>query len=357
MKLGARILKTGIAITLALWLATLLNLPSPVFAGISAIFAIQPTIYRSYLSIIEQIQANIIGASIAILFGLIFGPHPFVIGFTAVIVIALNIRLKLQNTIPVSLVTVIAILESPGEHFIEFSLIRFATIILGVLAAFIVNMVFIPPKYETKLYHRIVENTEEIIKWIRINSRHISEHSVLKDDIEKFKDNIIKLDQLYLHYKEERSYFKKNTLAKTRKLVIFRQLLNTTRRALDMLKRLHRLENEFHHMPKEFQQIFIAELDYLLNYHETILLKFIGKIKPSVPDEFMQEGALNKSELFESFLRLKAEYEDENYVYNILPLVTSIMDYSEHLEHLDVLMNSFQTYHKEENELDIPEAK
>ena len=32
MKLGARILKTGIAITLALFACILLNLPSPVFA-------------------------------------------------------------------------------------------------------------------------------------------------------------------------------------------------------------------------------------------------------------------------------------------------------------------------------------
>lgn len=32
MKLGARIFKTGIAISLALFLATLLDLPTPVFA-------------------------------------------------------------------------------------------------------------------------------------------------------------------------------------------------------------------------------------------------------------------------------------------------------------------------------------
>ncbi|MCY7601029.1 aromatic acid exporter family protein, partial [Bacillus altitudinis] len=38
MKLGARILKTGIAIVLALYLATWLGLPIPVFAGIAAVF-------------------------------------------------------------------------------------------------------------------------------------------------------------------------------------------------------------------------------------------------------------------------------------------------------------------------------
>lgn len=72
MKLGARILKTGIAIVLALLLARLLQLPSPVFAGIAAIFAVQPTIYQSYLSIIEQVQGNLIGAITAVLFVLPF---------------------------------------------------------------------------------------------------------------------------------------------------------------------------------------------------------------------------------------------------------------------------------------------
>ena len=73
MKLGARIVKTGVAIVFALFLADLLNLPAPIFAGIAAIFAIQPSIYRSYLTIIEQIQSNLIGAGVAVIFALIFG--------------------------------------------------------------------------------------------------------------------------------------------------------------------------------------------------------------------------------------------------------------------------------------------
>ncbi|MFD3203724.1 aromatic acid exporter family protein, partial [Bacillus sp. LR_5] len=56
MKLGARIFKTGIAITLALYLASWIGLPAPIFAGIAAIFAIQPSIYRSFLIIIDQVQ-------------------------------------------------------------------------------------------------------------------------------------------------------------------------------------------------------------------------------------------------------------------------------------------------------------
>ncbi|WP_121664485.1 aromatic acid exporter family protein [Metabacillus litoralis] len=354
MKLGARILKTGIAITLALFLATVLQLPSPAFAGISAIFAIQPTIYRSYLSIIEQVQANVIGAALAIGFGLIFGSHPFVIGLTAIIVIAINLRLKIESTIPVSLVTVIAILESPGENFIEIASIRFFTVMLGVLAAFIVNLVFIPPKYETKLYNLVTSNTEDIIKWIRVNLRHASEHTVLKDDIEKFKEQMIKLDQLYLNYKEERNYFKRETYSKSRKLVLFRQMIVTTNRALDTLKKLHRLENDLHHMPEHFQKVLVKELDHLLYVHEEALLRFIGKTKTIQSTELLEEDKFNKQHLMDAYMELQ-QNQNSTYFFHLLPLVSTIIDYSEQLEHLDTLIYSFHSYHKQDNEIKLSE--
>ncbi|MBM7605093.1 uncharacterized membrane protein YgaE (UPF0421/DUF939 family) [Metabacillus crassostreae] len=352
MKLGARILKTGIAITLALFLAGILQLPSAAFAGISAIFAIQPTIYRSYLSIIEQVQANVIGAALAIGFGLIFGSHPFVIGLTAIIVIAINIKLKAESTIPVALVTVIAILESPGDNFIEIALIRFFTVLLGVLAAFIVNMVFLPPKYETKLYNRVSVNTEEIIKWIRVNLRQASEHNVLKEDIEKLKEQMIKLDQLYLNYKEERNYFKRESYAKSRKLVLFRQMIVTSNRSLDTLKKLHRLENDLHHMPEEFQKVLKDELDYLLYFHEESLLRFIGKTKIQPSQELTEEGRFNKKQLTKVFMEFHQNHDPTDF-YHLLPLVATIIDYSEQLEHLDTLICSFQNYHKEDNEIKL----
>jgi uncharacterized membrane protein YgaE (UPF0421/DUF939 family) len=349
MKLGARILKTGIAITLALFLATLIGLPAPVFAGIAAVFAIQPSIYRSYLSVIEQFQANVIGAVFAVIFVLLFGNDPFIIGLTAIIVIGLNIKLKIEKTISVSIVTVIAIMESPGEQFIEFSLLRFSTIMLGILSAFIVNLVFIPPKYEKKLYDQNVEQTEEIFKWIRVNTRHVSEHNTLKTEIEKIKENMMKLDQLYLFFKEERNYFQKNKVAKSRKLVLFRQMILTTNKAFDTLRKLHRFENELHHMPTSFQQLFIKEIDDLINFHEQILLRFDGKIKAQQPHhELKSDLDFDKKKVIDAFLQHQdsEDLETQDNWYQLLSLVSSIIDYSDQLEHLDLLIASYQTYHQ-----------
>ncbi len=356
MKFGARILKTGIAIVLSLLLAELLGLPSPVFAPIAAIFAIKPTIYRSYLTIIEQIQGNVIGAVIAIVFALTLGNHPIIIGLAAIILIAINLKLKIGNTISLSLVTMIVVMESPSESFIEFALLRFGTIMLGVFSAFVVNLVFMPPKYENKLYQKISYVTEEISKWIRVTTRGATEYSLLKKDIKTLQDDIREAEELYVMYKEERNYFKRNRLPKARKLVIYRQMIATSNRALDVLKRLNRFENEISLLPENLQLEIQYQLDFLMELHEQIMLKFIGKVKPVtiVEDDVTR---VNRKELFSLFIaqQQKLDFEHEATFFHIMQIISSIIEYNDYLEHLDILVTSFVTHHKKENKVNIEE--
>ncbi|MFX3623311.1 MAG: aromatic acid exporter family protein [Ectobacillus sp.] len=359
MKLGARIFKTGIAITLALYASILLGMPSPVFAGISAVFAVQPSVYRSYLTALEQIQANVIGAFFAITFALIFGHDPFIVGLTSILVILLTRQLRLDNTISIALVTVIAIMEYKGPNFFDFALLRFVTVMIGILAASLVNLIFMPPKYETKLYHKISANTEEILKWIRMSTHQASDFLALKTDLDRMKEKMIKVNHFYLLYKEERIYSKKARYAKSRKLVLFRQMLTTTNRALDTLKLLHRLENELHYMPDTFQRLIRNELDCLVNYHEQVLLKFIGKTKTHQALDMLEMVCLRKDELIRSFMSYRNEEREDDYKtwLHLFPLISSILDYSEEVEHLDRLISSFYTYHKPDEELEIDEKR
>lgn len=187
MKLGARILKTGVAIVFAFYLAEWLHLPSPIFAGIAAIFAIQPSIYRSYKTIIEQIQGNVIGAVSAVVFASIFGVEPVVAGFAVIVTLLIMMKLKLTSSVSLALVTVIVIMEGQKfDHFDEFLLfavIRFTTVMIGVLAAFIVNLVFLPPKYETRLFASTKYLQDDITRWIRLAVRQASEHTSTKQSV------------------------------------------------------------------------------------------------------------------------------------------------------------------------------
>ncbi|SDN32392.1 Uncharacterized membrane protein YgaE, UPF0421/DUF939 family [Fictibacillus solisalsi] len=354
MKLGARMIKTGLAITMAIYLAMLFNLNTPVFAAIAATFAIQPSIYRSYQTIIEQIQGNVIGAFFAIVGVLLLGNSPFVIGFVVVIVIAVNLKINVEKTIPLAIVTVIVIMESQTPNFISFALGRFLLIMLGVVSAFLVNLIFMPPKHETKLYYSISNLTDDIIKWMRMINRHASDYSAIKDDIGTMKENSIKMDQLYLLYKEDRTYLKHNQFTKGRKLVIYRQMIHTTKKLLELLRNLHRHENELLCMPEELRELITEQVECLTSCHEQVLLKYTGKIRSQHSAGLLDELCENKSSLMKSFMNYYNEVENDQWM-QWFPVFALIIDYSDQLEHLNRLVESFKNHHTDDNELTIKE--
>ncbi|PWA07810.1 hypothetical protein DCC39_16060 [Pueribacillus theae] len=352
MKFGARILKTGIAIALSLYVAMLLHLEPVTFAAVSAVFAVQPSVYRSYQTIIDQFQANIIGAVVAIIFVLTLGNEPFIIGIAAMLIIAISIKLKTEKTIPLAIVTLILIMETTNGNFFEFSLSRLAVIMVGVLCSFVVNLFFLPPKHETKLFQKITTTTEYMTQWIRLISRHDAEHLALKEDLTRLREEIIEINQLYLLYKEERGYFKKNEYTKGRKLVLFRQMINTLEKALNVLRNLNFQEQKILDLPDEMQELLREQLDYLTQFHERTLLKYSGKVRHESNEEILSEIEKGESALTEQFVTYNEKNtlpkEDWTELFQTIGL---IIGYKDHLKHLDLLIDSFYTYHPDETVL------
>ena len=149
------------------------------------------------------------------------------------------LKLKLENALTLALVTVIAIMEIQGDDFLVFAVLRFATILVGVISAFIVNLVFLPPKFEKKLFNSIHYTQDEITRWLRIAVRQASDHKSTKQTIKQLKERLVRVDQLYSFFKEERGYTKKANYAKGRKLVVYRELVSASYKSLDVLKKLH----------------------------------------------------------------------------------------------------------------------
>ncbi|SDJ12083.1 FUSC family protein [Natribacillus halophilus] len=351
MRFGARIFKTGLAIVLALYAATWLGLEPAFFAGLTAGLTIQPSIYRTYQRILHQIQANVIGAVLAVIFGLAFGNEPFVIGVVVVIAIAIILRLGLDSsTIPVTLVTIIIIMSgSPDDGYLLFAASRFSLIMLGVFSAFLVNLFFLPPKYENKLYDELVTTTENTARWIRLTTRHDTNIQARREDLDESREKLTELDQLYLFYKEERNYFKKTKFAKARKIVLFREMLAATRKLIHVLESLDERENDYYHMPENMQRLILQQLDHLTNYHGRILARYSGKVTTQMTDwmtDEIDEGNESLTELFMDSYDYK-ELEREEWL-NLLPLIAYIIEYNSQLEHIDRLMESYFTYHQDE---------
>lgn len=356
MKFGARILKTGLAVTLSMYLAILLHLQPGTIAAISAIFAIQPSIYRTYQSIIENIQGNVIGAIIAVVFVLYIGTNPVIIGLAVIIVIAIHLKMKWTNTISLSTVTIIIIMggAETSNHFLLYAWDRFVLILIGVISAFLVNIIFAPPKYEKKLFYKISSQTEDLSKWVRLLLNHASEHHMLKEELVRHQERRMRIGEYYLLYNEERIYSRSKRATKGRKLVIYRQMIATTNKLLDILKTMHRNEQDYHLLPEDFKAILNEQVDRLMELHERIMLKFSGKTRGDYKEMHNEEASKKQAFLADSFIQIYNDPESNRDQWLIqLPLVALVIDYSEHLKRLDRLIDSFQNHHIDDNKKEI----
>jgi uncharacterized membrane protein YgaE (UPF0421/DUF939 family) len=351
MKLGARIFKTGIAIIISIYIATWFELDPIVLAPLGAIFALQPSIYRSYQSILEQVQGNLIGAVVAIILYISLGNEPLVIGLAAIIVIIIHLKLKIESAIPLALVSVVVIMENTGGAITDVALSRFALIMIGVFSAFIVNLLFVPPKYDTKLFHKILENTEDTIRWLKLITKHGSQHLVLKKDLERLEKKRFTIDQFYIFFKEERVYLQKNRFKKARKIVTFRNMMTSLDEATSLLKTLHHYENNLYNLPTQLREHIENDIDCLSELHEHLLNVFIGKIKTKqAANNFTIDVNVNKVKVTNAFFAYFNEQQDGKLTASYLPLLGALIKYSEELEHLTKLVNSYNNFHFEKVE-------
>ena len=358
MKLGARIFKTGLAVTLALYAAVWLGFDTPNYAALAAFFAVQPSVHKSFVLIGDQIQANIISAALAIVFVLTFGNEPFVIGVVIMLVIATLIKLKKESLVSLALVTAIIIMGSPTDDFIYFAFDRFLLIILGVVAAFIVNLIFLPPKHENTLYHRIVDTNEEILQWIRLLIRNEADYTVFNKDLKRLDESLEKMDVTFQLFKEERHIFKKNEYYRMRKVVLFRQMMRSTVKARDILQSLSKNKNQLQSLPEDLRQLIVDKIDYLTNYHEKSLLKYSGKAKPHLRDEFKEEIELGKRELTQLFLNYyHPDDADQDKWIETFPIISVVLEYSDELEYFNKLVDSYFKFHKAESRVKVSERE
>lgn len=352
MKLGARILKTGLAITLSIYLSMWLGFQPVSMAAVASAFAIQPSVYRSWQTIVENVQGNIIGAVVATAFIAMLGNHPIAIGFAAIVVIAIHLRLKLQSTITLSTVTVILIMSGTpaDEGVLIYALNRFLLIMIGVLAAFVVNLAFMPPNYENRLYHMIVNQTTKLFTWVRLLAQHAPERAAIKNELRQFQDQKMKISQYFLWYNDERRYLRKHRYAKYRKTVIFRQMITTMNKLYELLRTMNENEHLLHRLPPHLKNGIYERIESMLVTHERILMRLNKKVRDA--EEAPGKTFQLKSKLTDQFIRCYKDEESEEWLH-LFPLIAAIIDYGQQIEHLDRLIDSFQAYHKRENKVDI----
>ncbi|SEO66813.1 Uncharacterized membrane protein YgaE, UPF0421/DUF939 family [Amphibacillus marinus] len=339
--------KTGLAVALALFAASIIGFRSNVFAGFAAVFAMQPSIYQSFKTIVKQLQANFIGVLTATVLSYSIGNDPITVGIAVVIVISLCRFLKLEKSaVSISLIAVISVMETTDMEIYLFALMRFSSLMLGILSAFIVNLLFIPPKYETKLFQSINHITSEVLQWLRVTTRHLSDDPSLKKEIKRIGSELKRVDEVYSLLAEEQIYFHKNRSMRARKLVVFRQLIKVTNKSYEVLKSIQSVDNRANLIPELIRKNLVKEIDIVIHAHEHILLGFMGKIKRDEEHsiQYLSDSSIPK--LVDGLLEMYQANESDYLTF--LPLATILMSYHHELEHLQRLLNSYDQFHSNE---------
>ncbi len=151
---GSRIVKTGLAIFLTATICIWFNWP-PVFAVITAIVTIEPTVSDSIKKGLVRFPASAIGSAFAVLFITLFGNSPITYTLAAVATILACYRLKLHAGLLVATLTSVAMVEVIHDHFLYSFFIRLGTTTIGLVVSTAVNMLVFPPNYSADILKSI----------------------------------------------------------------------------------------------------------------------------------------------------------------------------------------------------------
>lgn len=162
MPIGARVLKTGLAVCLSLFICKLLKLDPPLFAAAAAVLNLQPALGLSFINAREQLTIHFLSIGIAITIGLLLGGNPLTSGLAAIAVILICNRLKLRTGIASGVMAAIFILASPEELFINHAAVRSATILIGVGMALLINLTIARPNYMRPLRTKLLELNDQV---------------------------------------------------------------------------------------------------------------------------------------------------------------------------------------------------
>jgi uncharacterized membrane protein YgaE (UPF0421/DUF939 family) len=334
MKLGARMIKTGIAVVLALYIGEWFNLEPVLFIVIAAVFATQPSIYRSFKYFLEQVQANAIGAVLGFIGVILIGNDPIVVGLIVIIVIIINLLLKLESSIGLAILTVIVVMEEP-----EGAIPRFMLIMIGIVLSILVNALFMPPNQERNLFSAYKSLNERVLLLLRnMSGGHFDEKSLRQEKLNitlEFK----KAQELFQLYKEERTYRTHVRLQKPYKLVIYKEMLETLEIEMDIILAFRRNAQEL------FNDQIQESIQELTQYHELIFMKFEGKIKTKSKHERNRKVIEENDKLMQQLLK---EDSIQYSTLDLLGVLSHLSELAKQLDHVDTMVTSFNRFHRTE---------
>jgi uncharacterized membrane protein YgaE (UPF0421/DUF939 family) len=239
MRIGARVIKTGIAVAITMYICKLLGLEPAFFGAVSAVINIQPSIFLTLRAARDQIFVHIIGVVAGFFFGYFLGVNPFSAGFIVILLIPIYIKLKLHSGITMGIVAALFVLSSSTEEFMIHALARSGVIFVGLGSAMLVNVLLWPPRYTKLLKEKLSQSNEAAVLYF---CRAVQDYVGLDDS-----------QELYVHMEQKKRVYKLNKEA---------------RQLLELLRSERKVVTESSE-PREW----ISLAEKLIDYNESIIKK------------------------------------------------------------------------------------
>lgn len=335
MTIGARVLKTGMAVALAIYLSGLFGFASPLIAAVASILTIQPSIYRSWQSVADQAQTNLLGALVALAAVRLFGDTPIAVGLVCILVILISIRLKMESTIGLTLVTVVAVMEANGQGW-EMATERFLMVLTGIGSSFAVNVLVFPPRPRKQFTVHVHQAYNQLSLLLRTAISNEMKEQFFNLEKEKLHKTLRKLEESYAVFEEERKVLAKAKTSHARQLLVSKQMIKTLQKGADLLDVV-----EEHYFASssagEWAIRFDRQIEDLSKYHEHILLKAEEKMKPNALIEPEEE---REARLIKDLTSYIMEDPDEHK--RLVFVASGVFEYAYHLRRLEKLLDQVQ---------------
>lgn len=170
--IGSRTFKTGIAVFITSTICLALDFPA-VFAVITSIVSIEPTVGQSIKKGIIRFPASAIGSFFAVLFIFLFGNSPITYTGAAIFTIITCYKLKLFDGLLVATLTSVAMIEIiHGNFFLSF-ITRLGTTSIGLIVSTAVNFFIFPPDYTKRIIYNIQTAKEASIDELRFFAHNL----------------------------------------------------------------------------------------------------------------------------------------------------------------------------------------
>ncbi|WP_182199678.1 aromatic acid exporter family protein [Paraliobacillus salinarum] len=222
--IGSRVVKTGVAVFLTSLICQWLNWPA-VFAVITAIVTIEPTVNDSIKKGMIRFPASAIGSAYAVFFISLFGNSPLTYTAAAIFTIITCFKLKLHAGLLVATLTSVAMIEVIHDHYLIAFFIRLGTTSIGLLVSTAVNMFVLPPNYTSRILTNIdvmMSNTGEelkaIAKDILFQTKDCAQRVRVQETFAQLKKKLDITDQL-LNYQQSEARYHRLSLERKQELV------------------------------------------------------------------------------------------------------------------------------------------